>query len=215
MKIWKGVVGYENHYHVSEDGEIRSVQRSGTPGKVLKQHDNKGYKRVFLSYGNKKKPFSVHRLVAIAFLESIDGSHIVNHRDGNKTNNHFDNLEWCTKEYNEQHKKGVLGQDGKGSKNSNYGIRKNLMYPSEALRNRICELGVPRYKHNLAELGEMLPFEAMLCYSNKLNRIWNCLYAMEQREGVLEVIHSEQAKTEADARAKMLIYLIEQGLVKV
>jgi hypothetical protein len=65
----------------------------------------------------------------------------------------------------------------------------------------------------VAELGEMLPFEAMLCYSNKLNDIWNCLYAIEKREGVLEVTHNEQASTEADARAKMLIHLKENHTI--
>lgn len=45
----------------------------------------------------------VHRLVAMCFLEKTNEKNIVNHKDGNKKNNHFDNLEWCTSSENTQH----------------------------------------------------------------------------------------------------------------
>ena len=45
----------------------------------------------------------IHRLVALAFLENPDGLEFVNHKDENKANNHVDNLEWCSREYNAQY----------------------------------------------------------------------------------------------------------------
>ena len=46
----------------------------------------------------KRKKFVIHRLVAQFFLKTI-----INHKDWNKTNNHVDNLEWCTQSNNIQH----------------------------------------------------------------------------------------------------------------
>lgn len=206
---WKAVVGYEGKYEVSDNGLVRSIGRSGTPGKVLKQHDDRGYRKVFLSLANKVRARSVHRIVAQSFIENPGGCAIVNHKNGNKADNSVMNLEWCTREYNEAHKKGVLGHDGKGSKNANYGYRHAKLYPSPALRNRLCELGVPRYRHNLAELGEMLPmgtkFEKYSCKGKPRF----CVIEVESIANMSIHDHNE-----ADARARMYIYLIEQGLVK-
>ena len=53
--------------------------------------------------GKKEKAYTVHRLVAETFLKKIDGLDFVNHLDGDKKNNHVDNLEWCTKSQNAKH----------------------------------------------------------------------------------------------------------------
>lgn len=60
----------------------------------------KGYYQVTLIKDGKKKHYRVHRLVASAFLENPFNYTDVNHKDENKTNNHVDNLEWCTRKYN-------------------------------------------------------------------------------------------------------------------
>lgn len=60
---------------------------------------NSGYLQV--EYCGKKQ--LVHRLVAMAFIPNPDNLPEVNHKDGNKHNNHFTNLEWCTASNNKQH----------------------------------------------------------------------------------------------------------------
>ncbi len=63
----------------------------------------KGYKYISLSYLGVKTNYSVHRLVADAFIPNPEGLPCVNHKDGNKLNNHVDNLEWCDYSYNNHH----------------------------------------------------------------------------------------------------------------
>lgn len=110
MEIWEDVVGYEGLYKVSNYGNVYSVPRivhtgfstQNKGGIILKQQiDISGYKTVCLCDGKgDRRPKKVHRLVAMAFIDNPDNYPCVNHKDENKTNNHADNLEWCTVAYN-------------------------------------------------------------------------------------------------------------------
>lgn len=92
--VWKPVPGYEGFYEVSNSGKIRSVYRYK---KILKPMiSNTGYERVDLFKNKVRKQFSVHRLVAMAFIKIEDGKPFVNHKDENKLNNNVDNLEWIS-----------------------------------------------------------------------------------------------------------------------
>ena len=105
-EVWMPVEGYEKLYEVSYYGAIRSLPRNGTVNckRVLKQKKSKlGYKRVGLTKGNKQKFYSTHRLVAKAFVPNTDNKPKVNHIDGNKENNFYDNLEWATSLENNLH----------------------------------------------------------------------------------------------------------------
>ena len=100
-EIWKSIIGYEGYYEVSSLGRVRSLPRNKGQrmygGKILKLVDrgNK-YLCVSLSVGNKKSPIiSVHKLVALAFIENPNHLPQVNHIDGNKQNNRVENLEWA------------------------------------------------------------------------------------------------------------------------
>ena len=62
-----------------------------------------GYRAVMLRKSGKVQLITIHRLVAIAFLDNPDGLREVNHKDEDKTNNHVDNLEWCTRKYNQNY----------------------------------------------------------------------------------------------------------------
>lgn len=117
-EIWKDVVGYEGLYQVSNLGRVRSLDRTTTcltrwgtfsnrryKGRVLiPSFDGKGhYLFVVLRKDGKSINELVHRLVAKAFIPCDDYSLDVNHKDGCRTNNTADNLEWCTRSYNLQH----------------------------------------------------------------------------------------------------------------
>lgn len=68
---------------------------------ILKQSkNNKGYSRIYLCKDAHKKAFSVHRLVADAFVPNPKNLTEVNHKDENKENNKAENLEWCDCKYN-------------------------------------------------------------------------------------------------------------------
>lgn len=95
---WKTISGYEN-YQVSNYGRVKSLK--GKEERILKQGTTKnGYRIVGLYKDGKSKWFSVHRLVAMAFIDNSNNYPVVNHIDECRTNNHVENLEWCTVEYN-------------------------------------------------------------------------------------------------------------------
>jgi hypothetical protein len=102
IEIWKDIPEYEGLYQVSNFGNVKSLnyKRSGKE-KILKpQPNNKGYLRIGLSKNGNSTLFFVHRLVASVFLKNDNNLPIINHKDENPLNNHVDNLEWCTHEYN-------------------------------------------------------------------------------------------------------------------
>lgn len=203
---------YERLYVVSNFGEIYSERRKGTKGKMLVYANEKGYLYVGLSKNNKRKKIGVHRVVALSFIPNPHNKPQVNHKDGNKLNNNVTNLEWATRKENEDHKRNVLGKDGKGNKNGNYGYRKSKLYPCGKIRNRLCELGVPRCKHDLAELGELLPqrikeHKDLCCVKD--DQVWWVGY--DGKTLADEV--AATGKTEADSRGRLLIHLLENKLL--
>lgn len=97
----KDIKGYEGLYKVDNFGNVYSLPRKTTKGGKLKQQINKrNYCRVVLCKNNIAKAFSVHRLVAQAFIPNPQNFPQVNHKDENPRNNCVSNLEWCTAKYN-------------------------------------------------------------------------------------------------------------------
>lgn len=105
--MWKDIKGYEGLYQISDEGHVRRILKNGT--KTLKDRDGL-YHTVSLSNKCEKKTFAIHRLVAEHFLERPDGATEVNHKDGNKHNNHVSNLEWVTQAQNRSHAMKELGR---------------------------------------------------------------------------------------------------------
>lgn len=92
--------GYE-HYLVSSEGRVRNSRRKKD---AMSADSKNGYPFVTLSSEGVRKGFYVHRLVAKSFLlEQPIGKLHVNHKNGVKTDNSVDNLEWCTPEENAKH----------------------------------------------------------------------------------------------------------------
>ena len=103
---WRDIEGYEGRYQISDRGRVKALPHR-QPGAysnkeiIRKQtHDTYGYPIVSLSKNGKTKTFTVHRLVAKAFIPNPDNLKEVNHKDEDKDNNSANNLEWCTTKYN-------------------------------------------------------------------------------------------------------------------
>lgn len=99
QEIWKDIQGFENLYKVSTDGRIKA-----RTGKIIKPYNNGfGYLTVHLYKDGESHSRKIHRLVAEAFISNPERKPQVNHIDGDKSNNHVDNLEWATQSENMQH----------------------------------------------------------------------------------------------------------------
>ena len=113
-EIWKDIkfidknikYDFTGFYQVSNYGRIKSLERITTNNhkvyeKILKTRiDKDGYKIISLRINNKLKDFKVHRLVAFMFLDNPKKYTQVNHKDENKQNNYYKNLNWCSPKEN-------------------------------------------------------------------------------------------------------------------
>ena len=95
----KAIPGYP-HYSVTEDGRVWSELKQI----FLKEVSNgNGYKKVTLCDKITKKPYLIHRIVALTYLDNINNKPCVNHKNGIKSDNRVENLEWCTYSENNKH----------------------------------------------------------------------------------------------------------------
>lgn len=111
-EIFKDVKGYEGLYQVSNFGRVKSLERfkdNYSKKQLVKEcmlslkDNNNGYLQTSLWLNNNQKIITVHRLVAIAFIPNPKNKRTINHKDGVKTNNNVDNLEWNTYSENLKH----------------------------------------------------------------------------------------------------------------
>lgn len=105
-EIWRETVDYDG-YEVSNLGNVRSTtrkRRSDNSAIVLTQKlSMHGYPRVRLTVNKKRKPVPVHKLVATAFIPKPEWAECINHKNGDKTDNRVENLEWSTYQKNNLH----------------------------------------------------------------------------------------------------------------
>lgn len=171
-EIWRDIAGYEGYYQVSNFGRVRSLDKmqnyNGSvrlhKGKILKpNNDGRGYLIVDLSKNNKSVTRTIHRLVAIAFLDNPNNLPQVNHKDEDKENNFVfvnkdgsvdlnkSNLEWCTVSYNVNYGNAAIERGLKQRNDRNkskltamYTLDGNLIdiYPSAREASRLT--GIPK-----------------------------------------------------------------------
>lgn len=111
-EVWQSVKGYEGIYEVSTYGRVKSLTRKirsrygcqrVVKGKVLYRKPRKNYIQVELCKKGVRTQYLIHRLVANAFLPNPENKPQVNHKDGDKSNNNLQNLEWVTQSENQKH----------------------------------------------------------------------------------------------------------------
>lgn len=136
--MWKQIIieGQETIYSISDEGQIRNNRT----GYILKSYIQNGYCHVTLYINKKPRRFSVHRLVALMFIPNPKNKEYVNHKNGIKSDNKVENLEWCTPSENTRHavetglklptrERGVVQYDLEGNK------LQEFVSLSEAARN--------------------------------------------------------------------------------
>ena len=123
-EVWKDIKDYEGLYQISNYGNVKSLKRKYVPKdkllKLTKGYNN--YIEVRLSKGSPRKVYTnrVHVLVTKHFIGDIENGLTVNHKDGNKFNNHADNLEIISRSDNTKHAWDIkiYNQNGENSVNS-------------------------------------------------------------------------------------------------
>lgn len=114
MKIkWKKL---DDSYFISSNGIIKSINRKvifynfnktkikrKSKGKILSPMDN-GHGYLYIHLGRKTRDY-IHRLVAKAFIPNLQNKRCINHKNGIKTDNRVENLEWVTDSENQIHSK--------------------------------------------------------------------------------------------------------------
>lgn len=158
--------GIETQYAISNKGNVRNSKT----GKILRPEvSNCGYLRVGMYYVKDNKRYhihgSVHRLVAIAFIPNPDNLPEVNHKDGNKTHNWVENLEWSSSSDNDYHAYAT------GLKKKIYGENSHLHKYSRDAIEKACKL-MESGKYVIREISEMTAVPvAMLCRV-RLRKSW-------------------------------------------
>lgn len=136
--IWKTIEETNGEYQVSDTGLVRTTKTGRILRPAVSRH---GYEIVCLFKMDRERRYRVHRLVAMAFIPNPDNLPQVNHIDGNKRNNHVENLEWVTNEQNMHHAK-------------EHGLRAGHEQFCASKRKRVIATNI--------ETGERIAFESIL-----------------------------------------------------
>lgn len=152
VEIWKSVKEFP-YYEISNKGNVRSIDRwvkqNGRKDRFCKgcvktiSKNPNGYLMVLFSEHHKTYTKYIHRLVAEHFVENPESEKVVNHIDGNKENNNYDNLEWVDYSKNSLHSYNVLKQRKPKSCGTSFpiivtdknGVKTEYASVKEAVRN--------------------------------------------------------------------------------
>lgn len=163
-EIWKDVEGFEGKYFISNHGRFKSVNgkfsKKCPDGYItLGTIDSLNYRVLTLRDHGRIRRERAHRLVAIAFIQKVEGKKFVNHIDGNGLNNHVSNLEWCTHKENLNHAMRIGLMDNKGEKHGMSKLNSEQVREIRRLRkeeNLTHQKIADKFKVNRRHIGEIL-----------------------------------------------------------
>lgn len=165
---WKDVVGYEGLYQVSSLGRVKSFHSwRGKKERIINPFPNRdGYRKVDLRTSDgKRKTKSVHTLVLEAFAGEQPPEMQCNHKDGIKSNNRLENLEYCTRCENVLHTYRNLGRVP--MRGERHGLSK--LTEKEVLEMRHLH-SIGRY--NYKELGEVFKVSQVTARRIIIRMVW-------------------------------------------
>lgn len=162
MEIWKDITQLNGNYSISNLGNVKSKR-----GRLMKLgFDKYGYIRITLCQNGKKRPYYVHRLVCLEFLLNPENKPLVNHKNGKRSDNRVENLEWSTHQENVIHgfKNGRIPATAKGEKAPHH-ILKERDIPN--IRKLLQE-----GEKSMREIGNIYGVGLQTIYSIKSGKNW-------------------------------------------
>ena len=138
-EVFKPIKGYEGLYEISNHGNVKSLAKTWSVGvkgdTILKPGGwEENYVHVVLSMDKVKRHLLVHRLVALHFCDNPNNYPVVNHKNSNRRDNYYGNLEWATQKQNVQH-----------------GYEHGYMEGRKGLRHHNCKLS----EYQISEIKKM------------------------------------------------------------
>lgn len=151
-EVFKEIPSYEGKYWISNYGNVKTFYQ----GKYFIKKsfkDKLGYLKISLSKNNERKTVTIHRLVALVFVPNPYNYKEINHIDGNKENNYYENLEWCTRSQNVKHAfETGLKFNKKGEESllsvcfNQFDLEGNFIRTWKCVRTAAKELGIADYR---------------------------------------------------------------------
>lgn len=162
-EIWKPIKYYEGLYEVSNKGNVRSLDRYVTngnryrllKGKPMKTFPNSdGYLKINLYKNGQRKLYSVHRLVANAFIANPKNLPCIDHINTIRDDNRVENLRWCT---NKENSNNPLTRKYANIKNRSKEVIEKMLATKRKKQSYRCEVPV----YYIDEDGSKISFKSM------------------------------------------------------
>jgi hypothetical protein len=185
-ETWRDIKGYEGLYAISSTGRVKRLARDRIiatgVNKPLKEKEIKtfegklGYIHVNLWKNGQMKQHRIHRLIMLAHAEKPKGKNVINHIDGDKTNNALQNLEWCTYRENTIHayktglakgKRGIENSQGRLTNEEVISMRK-LYATGNYTQKEIGEI----YGISRRHAGDIVNGKRRTCYIERAFEQW-------------------------------------------